>query len=154
MGAGGSQGSWIPWQLLWSHDWLGLCSVLGDRNFALRNVINQAHVSPTGCVLIAREVWGAWPISGQLLSIESLITYDEPHECSQRGFMGQTGTHPLFLTAVSLGPGGLQGGGVLGCLATCSSHLRLRAAFLKGLLAVIFFDPLSLAAQLGLPAPW
>lgn len=59
---GGRQGSWVPWQLLWSHDWLGLCSVLGDRIFAQRNVINQAHVvTHWVCVLIAWE--GCWGVA-------------------------------------------------------------------------------------------
>lgn len=61
LGAGGRQGSWVPWQLLGSHDWLGLCSELGDRSFAQSNVINQAHVSLTGCVPTVWEVGGRGP---------------------------------------------------------------------------------------------
>lgn len=61
----GTGGSRAPWQLLRSRDWLGLCSMLGDRSFAERNDINQAHVSPTGvCVLTAWAIWGALSVSG------------------------------------------------------------------------------------------
>lgn len=46
----------------------GLGSALTGGSLAQRNLIKQGSYPPTGCALIAWEVWGAWLASSKLLS--------------------------------------------------------------------------------------
>ena len=98
LGSGCRWGSRVPRQLLWSRDWPGL--IAGGQELCPQECYKPGLYSPTGCAPTAWEVRGARPISGQLLSIESLISCDGPRECN-RGVHGPNRFPSSLLTAVS-----------------------------------------------------